>query len=129
MAEMTVEEARHAGLLKGKARISSNERAECDGYTFDSLAEMRRYQELRLLEQAGQIRTLAVHPRFELQPAFKDRRGRLCLAIHYEADFSYYEGDLLVAEDVKGHMTEVFRIKEKLFRFRYPHIDLRIINV
>ncbi len=58
---------------------------------FDSLAEAARYRELTLLEAAGAITGLEIHPRFELQPAFTDGDGRRWTAITYEGDFSYTE--------------------------------------
>lgn len=96
---------------------------EVDGIRFDSLAESRRYCELRLLEQAGEITDLRVHPRYELLPKTASER-----AVHYEGDFEYREGGLTVVEDVKGVATPVFRLKATMFRRRYPGIELRIIN-
>jgi hypothetical protein len=42
------------------------------------------------------------------------------------ADFRYHENGRLVVEDTKGMETAVFKIKAKLFRYRYPTIELRI---
>lgn len=96
---------------------------EVDGIRFDSLAESRRYCELRLLEAAGEITDLRVHPRYELLPKEGGER-----AVHYEGDFEYREGGRVVCEDVKGVETPVFRLKASMFRRRYPGIELRIIN-
>ncbi|HMN12801.1 MAG TPA: DUF1064 domain-containing protein, partial [Bellilinea sp.] len=46
-------------------------KASADGFTFDSQAEERRYQELKPLEQAGKITGLEVHKRYRLTEAFK----------------------------------------------------------
>jgi hypothetical protein len=35
-----------------------------DGYKFLSLLEAKRYGELKLLERAGEIKNLEVHPRY-----------------------------------------------------------------
>jgi hypothetical protein len=96
---------------------------EVDGIRFDSLAESRRYSELRLMERAGAITDLRVHPRYELLPKTASER-----AVHYIADFCYVEGGHEVVEDVKGVETPVFRLKASMFRRRYPGIELRIIN-
>jgi hypothetical protein len=93
------------------------------GIRFDSQAEHRRWCELRLLEQAGAITDLRVHPRYELLPKTASER-----AVHYEGDFEYREGGLTVVEDVKGVATPTFRLKASMFRRRYPGIELRIIN-
>jgi hypothetical protein len=106
-----------------------NERVTIDGYTFDSQAEGTRYAALRLMEKAGAIEGLSVHPVYLLQAAFRDSTGARHRAITYEADFSYTEGGRAICEDVKGHRTEVFRLKEKLFRFRYPDIELKVIDI
>jgi len=98
-------------------------RVRADGHTFDSRAEYRRYCELVLLERAGAIRDLRVHPRYELLPKADGLR-----AVHYIGDFEYREGDVVVCEDVKGVKTPVFRLKANLFRRVYPHIELRIVE-
>lgn len=106
-----------------------NRKVTLDGYTFDSKAEARRYNELKVLEQAGIIRDLQVHPVFVLQEGFKDRHGKRQRAITYEGDFQYIEvsTDVTVVEDVKGVKTDVFQIKSKLFMRRYPELDLRLV--
>jgi len=106
-----------------------NKRVEADGYKFDSIAERDRYYQLKLMQQAGGISGLRVHPTYTLQEKFKDRTGKWQRAIAYEADFEYTHEGELVAEDVKGHSTEVFKLKKKLFLAKYPTIDLRIVSV
>lgn len=106
-----------------------NTRVQEDGYAFDSKAECARYYELKLMQRAGQISALRVHPSYELQPAFKDRDGKHQRAIAYEADFAYIEGNDLVVEDVKGHETKDYKIKAKLFRYRFPVFVYRVLKV
>jgi hypothetical protein len=105
-----------------------NKKVISDGITFDSKAEHRRYQQLKLLQQAGQISQLRVHPKFELIPAFTDGQGRRHRAVNYYADFAYYEAGAEVVEDVKGARTGVFKLKHKLLMWRKPHIDFRIVE-
>jgi len=116
-------------------RKYGNRRIEVNGEWFDSVAEAARYRELLLLEAAGQVEDLTLQPEYELQPAFRDARGRKHRAIKYIADFRYIEvidpqsiQGRTVVEDVKGMRTEVFKLKEKLFRFRYPSIDFRVVE-
>lgn len=106
-----------------------NTRVQIDNIWFDSLAESRRYQELKLLEHAGAIKALQVHPTYELQPAFKDRDGKKQRAITYVADFSYQEGGDQITEDVKGAVTKDYAIKAKLFRYRYSALVYRVLKV
>ena len=41
-----------------------------DGITFDSKREAIRYQELKLLERAGEIKDLELQPKYILQPKY-----------------------------------------------------------
>lgn len=84
-----------------------------DGYTFDSQREARRYGELKLLEQAGDISGLALQVPFVLASAIK-LDGRRKPALRYYADFAYLEKGALVVEDVKGVRTPVYKIKRHL---------------
>lgn len=60
---------------------------------FDSLAEMRRGEELKRLEMAGEIYGLIFQPRYELCDKPK---------VTYTADFRYFIEDVEMIEDVKG---------------------------
>jgi hypothetical protein len=92
-----------------------------DGIKFASLAEARRYRELKLLERAGEITALECHPRFVIWQHGKE-------VIRYEGDFSYADHGAVVVEDVKGVQTAVFRMKAKMFRAIHPEIELRIVG-
>lgn len=107
-----------------------NRKTVIDDIEFDSLAEGRRYEELKLLLVAGEISDLAVHPRYEIIPAFTDRDGKKHRARYYEADFHYQDcetGDW-VTEDVKGFQTEAFKLKRDLFMLKRPDAHFRIIQ-
>jgi hypothetical protein len=102
---------------------------DLDGYHFDSLAEYRRFGELTLLQLAGEIDNLKVHPTYELQPAFT-HAGDKYRAISYEADFQYRDVHTggIVVEDSKGFETYEFKLKKKLLLYHYPGIDFRIVK-
>ncbi len=87
-----------------------------DGIEFDSIRESERYRELKLLEKAKEIRNLELQPRFLLQQKFKDKQGNTHRKIEYVADFMYIDkcGKTIV-EDVKGVLTDVYKIKKKMF--------------
>jgi hypothetical protein len=105
-----------------------NKHVTIDGITFDSLAESRRYGELKLLHQAGVIHKLRVHPRYTLLDAF-ECKGVKYRAIVYEGDFEYVENGVTVCEDVKGKVTQTFALKKKLFIKRYgDEIDFRLVE-
>ena len=103
-----------------------NRKTEVDGFLFDSKKEATRYSELVLLEKAGEIFFLELQPKFTLLDGFRDRDGKAHRAIKYIADFQYQEDGKMIVEDTKGYKTQVFRIKEKLFRKRYPTIIFKV---
>ena len=97
-----------------KRRKYGNEPCELDGIRFDSRKEAARWGELRLMERAGLVSGLVVHPPFDL-----DVNGTV--VCRYVADFAYDEvasGERVV-EDVKSAATRrnrVYRLKKKLMK-------------
>lgn len=101
---------------------------ELDGIKFDSQKEAKRYRELTLLMRAGEVKEVIPHPQFELIPSFR-KNGKTWRATIYEADFKvvYADGHTEI-EDVKGKvLTKDFRIKQKLFEYKYPDMTIRIV--
>ena len=86
---------------------------EIDGHRFDSAAEGRRYASLAMLERAGKIASLEVHPRFDCLVA----GVKICTDV---ADFRYRRDGAAVVEDVKGVRTAVYRLKRKLAEACHP---------
>lgn len=87
-----------------------NKPIQVDGIRFASKAEAKRYGELTLLEKAGEIADLKVHPSFYLTV----NGIEVC---KYVADFAYWVvpgNRKYVVEDVKGVRTRDFVIKKKL---------------
>jgi len=97
-----------------------------DGIKFPSIAEGRRYQELKLQQHAGIISELELQPEFVLQEKFK-HQGKDHLAIKYRADFRYIHQGECIVEDVKGMLTAVYKIKKKMLLKRYPDINFKEI--
>lgn len=89
-------------------------KTEVDGIVFDSKREAARYQELRQMEQAGLIEDLQLQQRFELIPKHGKNR-----AVYYVADFVYLQSGHRIVEDCKGFRTDVYKLKKKLFEYRY----------
>lgn len=98
-----------------------NQKITINGIRFDSIKESHRYNELKWLERAGIIKELELQKTFELQPKFKNKLGEHIRAITYVADFYYYNNEKqeYVVEDTKGFRTEVYKIKKKLFEYKY----------
>jgi hypothetical protein len=102
---------------------------EADGYTFDSKAEYRRYAQLKLLAQAGEIERLEIHPSYVIWEGI-DPDGKK-QSISYVGDFAYVEDGVKITEDIKGGtatQTAIFKLKAKMFRCRYPDIKFVIVE-
>lgn len=89
-----------------------------DDITFDSRKEADRYLVLKGMEEDGSIEGLRRQVRYELVPAF-DVDGKHYRPVYYVADFVYVEDGKTVVEDVKGMVTDVYKLKSKLFARRY----------
>lgn len=108
---------RGANVVKSAAKAPSqkpakyrNVKTEIDGLTFDSKKEAARWQELRILERAGEIKDLVRQTRFDLRV-----NGELIC--FYKADFVYREKLTdwrIIVEDSKGVKTRDYLIKKKL---------------
>lgn len=94
-------------------------RTTVDGVTFHSAKEAARYQELRLLEKAGEIRQLRLQVPLELNAGnpVPQRIGE------YRADFVYeerlHEDWCLRIEDTKGMDTPLSKWKRKHVQAQY----------
>lgn len=104
-----------------------NKKIQVDMYVFDSKLESMRYKQLALLEQVGEIKNLKLQVPFLLQESFR-KNGKTYRKIEYIADFVYEENGQVIVEDTKGIKTDVFKIKQKLFEYKYPELSLKIIT-
>lgn len=97
-----------------------------DGQQFDSQREANRWLDLRLLERGGLIHELERPGRYPLY-AVNAKSGELIQVATYKPDFSYREGPerTLVIEDSKGHQTQQFRLRKRMFEAQYG-IEVRL---
>jgi hypothetical protein len=96
-------------------RIQSKYRnvpVEVGGDRFDSRAEAKRWQELQLMERAGDISDLKRQVKFEMHV----NGQHIC---DYIADFTYVRAEVFTVEDSKGARTAIYRLKKKLLRALY----------
>lgn len=99
-----------------------------DGILFASKREAERYQELRMLEKAGEIVGLALQPVFMLSAV--GFRGEQCSEDigKYRADFVYCDRNgHPTYEDVKGFDTPLSKWKRKHVKAQYG-IDVVIVR-
>ena len=104
-----------------------NKKTQVDMYLFDSVLEAKRYKQLALLERDGEIKNLKLQVPFLLQESFR-KNGKTYRKIEYIADFVYEENGQTIVEDTKGIKTDVFKIKQKLFEYKYPNLSLKIVT-
>lgn len=102
-----------------------NKKVVVDGEEFDSQLESNRWYELKLLQRAKQIKDLRRQIRFELQPSYK-KNGKTIQSINYIADFVYYDINKkkFIVEDTKGYKTETYKLKKKIFEYKYPELEI-----
>ena len=93
-----------------------NKKITVDGITFDSQREAARWQELRLMERAGEITGLVRQVKIELIP-----KTKLYRACYYIPDFAYFDkrAGKTVYEDSKGMKTKEYLLKRKLLYWRH----------
>ena len=96
---------------------------EVNGYKFASKHEARYYQELCLLKDAGEVIEIELQPRFELIPDFY-HNGKKVRGITYIADFKVSYKDRVEIIDCKGFKTPVYKLKKKLFQWKYPDKEI-----
>ena len=95
-----------------------------DGLCFDSQLEANRYGQLKMLMRAGAIRGFCRQPEFILVEGNEGQR-----AITYKADFIVFnfEGSVTI-EDTKGYETEQWKRTYKMFKDRYPELEISVLK-
>lgn len=99
------------------------QKTEVDGIKFDSKKESNDWRQLCLLEASGEISNLKRQVSFILQEGYTNNQGKKIRPIIYVADFVYEKDGKTYVHDSKGGkatQTDVFKIKRKLFEYKYP---------
>lgn len=89
------------------------QKVKIDGFTFDSKREAAHYAELKLLEKAGHVNAIEVHPRFNLHATGSDGiKRKIGQAI---LDFRYWDAREKRRRyvDVKGKDLPMSKWKRK----------------
>ncbi|WP_238351798.1 DUF1064 domain-containing protein [Brevibacillus brevis] len=113
---------------KPKLPKYNNQITIVDGIKFDSKAESEYYLVLKEKLAAGEIQDMRLQPVYVLQEKCH-RNGKNLQAITYKADFEvlHLNGSLEVI-DIKGEETEAFKIKAKMFMYKYPNLKLTLLK-
>ena len=106
----------------------NNKKTIVDGIKFDSEMESHYYIYLKHLKEIGEVVDFILQPTYLLQEGF-NLNGKRIRAITYKADFKviYKDGHEEVI-DVKGKLTEEFKIKRKILLYRYRDINFKCVQ-
>ena len=120
-----------------------HKKTEIDGIIFDSQTESEYYEYLKQLKKDKKIKDFTMQDPFVLQEKFllvdgkrieesdKDFKklqranpGCTIAAIKYISDFMVYHNDgTIQVVDVKGKKTVDFKLKEKMFNYKYQQYN------
>ena len=105
-----------------------NKKTMVDGIKFDSEMESHYYIYLKQLKEIGEVVDFVLQPTYLLQEGF-NLNGKRIRPITYKADFKviYKDGHEEVI-DVKGKLTEEFKIKRKMLLYRYRDINFKCVQ-
>lgn len=124
---MALDSSQRKKSRRPSSRRSKNKFGAIRCGPFGSKTEKLRFEFLQSLERGGVITELRRHPIYVITPDAWP-------VIKFIPDAQYVDikgtitgkpGQLIV-EDTKGMITDIFRLKVKLFRGKYPDIDLFI---
>ena len=93
---------------------------------FDSKLEKQYYDDIVVVGMRnGTLKDYKLQQKYLLQESFK-YSGKIIREINYISDFDLYyaNGDFIVI-DTKGMATPDAKIKAKLFKYKYPHINFK----
>ena len=103
-----------------------NNKINVDGITFDSKDEAKYYEALKDKKAKGLIQNFELQPKFVLQESFT-KNNKTYKQITYKADFRVYTNEgISYCVDVKGMLTDVFKIKLKLFNKKFNE-ELKLV--
>lgn len=105
-----------------------NKKTIVDGILFDSQMESHYYLYLKELKEQSVVVDFKLQPVFILQEGFS-KDGKRIQPIKYIADFevTYNDGHVEII-DVKGKITEAFRIKRKILLYKYRNVDFKCVR-
>lgn len=99
-----------------------------DDIQFDSMMEARYYIKLCEDKSKNRIKGFELQVPYELQPKFK-KNGKAYRGIEYVCDFLIHcTNNKCIVVDIKGKETVEFKIKHKLFEYKYPDLELKVIQ-
>ena len=105
-----------------------NKKTEIDGIKFDSEMESHYYLYLKELKEEGVVVDFELQPTFILQEGFiKDVKKIRPITNKADFEVTYIAGHIEVI-DVKGKMTEEFKLKRKMLLYKYRDINFKCVQ-
>ena len=90
--------------------------------------EGKYYVYLKDMLRQNQISNLTLQPSYTLQEAFS-KNGKKFRPIVYIADFKFLDKENReIVVDIKGKETVEFKLKQKLFEYKFPDLSLSVIQ-
>lgn len=122
---MTREEAAKIGVQVPSTHSKSKYKSHkvwVDGISFDSQAEANYYCQLKILLRTGEIHGFCRQARFVVTEGKNGNKGT-----EYVTDFViFYPNGSYRIVDVKGMKTDVFKLKVKCMREKYPNLKIEL---
>ena len=88
--------------------------------------DIKDYEGLYQVSNLGRVKSLkkTIIRNNNYKQTFTNANGKHIRAISYVADFYYYDNKLgcYVVEDTKGFRTDVYKLKKKMFEYKYNAI-------
>lgn len=114
--------------IKVQKNKYKNKKVEYDGIKFDSKMERDFYIHLKKLQANGLVYEFFMQKNYVLIDAYTRSDGTKVRASYYKADFEvHYSDNRIEVIDIKGMLTDVFKLKQKIFETRYP-FELKLIT-
>lgn len=103
-------------MKKIRTNKYGNEIVKRYGLTFRSKKELKRYEQLLILKERGEIQDF----KFQVKYLIADKVDKLFGAQHYVADYVVYHLDgSFDVEDTKGFHTALYRLKKHLLYLKH----------
>lgn len=107
--------------------MTRSKKTTIDGIEFHSQMEARYYQHLKTLIEKGEVLEVELQPSFLLQERFTKNK-KTFRPITYTADFKVTYIDRTEIVDVKGRKDESFKLRHKLFEYKYRDLSLILLT-
>lgn len=106
----------------------NNTKTVYNGNKYDSKREAEKAMELDMLKNNGDVLEWTPHPKYLIIPRYLMKNGKVARPAYYIPDFwvKYADGTEVII-DIKGFITPEFKLKKKMWEYRYRETNLELI--